>query len=161
MKTAIIYASKYGTTEKVARLLAENLKETDDIILVSLAKKNTEDINQFDKIILGTSIYAGNPSRKMKLFYTQYQTFLLQKTIGLFICGMEPDKEKRQLEIQNAYPNWLHEKAKIAKFLGGEFLFEKMNFFEKLIIKKIAQTNTSVSNIDYVAVQAFAENMKG
>jgi len=160
MKTAIIYASKYGTTEKIARLLADSLKETDDVILVSLGKKNTEDLNQFDKIILGTSIYAGNSSRKMKLFCAEFQAVLLQKTIGLFICGMEPAEEKRQQEIRNAYPNWLYEKAKSIKFLGGEFLFEKMNFFEKAIIKKIAKTNSSVSNIDYTAIQTFAERMK-
>ena len=161
MKTAIIYASKYGTTEKVAHLIAESLKEIGEVSLISLAKKSTENINSYDKVILGTSVYAGSSSRKMKLFCIENQDVLLQKPLGLFVCGMEPSEEKRQLEIQNAYPDYLLEKAQAATFLGGEFLFEKMNFLEKMIIKKIAKTTTSVSNIDYAEIQAFAGKMKG
>ena len=33
MKTALIYASKYGTTEKIASSIAEKLKNTNDIEL--------------------------------------------------------------------------------------------------------------------------------
>jgi menaquinone-dependent protoporphyrinogen oxidase len=37
-------------------------------------------------------------------------------------------------------------------FVGGEFQFEKMNFFERAIIKRIAKTDKSVSQIDEDAI---------
>jgi menaquinone-dependent protoporphyrinogen oxidase len=40
-----------------------------------------------------------------------------------------------------------HEYAVFACFAGGEFLFEKMNFFERAVIKRIAKTDKSVSSI--------------
>ena len=40
LKTAIVYISKHGTTEKVACALAEKLKETNETELISLKKKS-------------------------------------------------------------------------------------------------------------------------
>jgi menaquinone-dependent protoporphyrinogen oxidase len=72
---------------------------------------------------------------------------LKQKRLALFVCGMEPDSAKQQQELSNAYPQELHEHAVSTCFAGGEFLFEKMNFFERAVIKRIAKTNKSVSQI--------------
>jgi menaquinone-dependent protoporphyrinogen oxidase len=60
---------------------------------------------------------------------------------------MEPNAEKQRLELENAYPAPLFNHAVTKHFLGGEFLFEKMNFFERAIIKRIAKTDKSVSQI--------------
>jgi len=155
MKIAIIYASKHGTTEKVAGSIAEKLKETSEVEMFSLKKKANPDINHFDGVILGSSIYAGQASQKMKTFCQTNETALLQKVIGLFVCGMHPDKEQQEKELKNAYPTALQKKSTATGFLGGEFLFEQMNFFERLITKKIAKTNSSVHQIDWEAVNRF------
>ena len=159
MKTAIIYASKYGTTEKIASLIAEKLKETGEIELFSLKKEQKPDINGFDTVILGTPIYAGKALKKMKKFCKTNETFLLQKKTGLFVCGMEPNKEKQEQELKVAYSETLLNKAHATGFLGGAFLFEKMNFVERMIIKKIAKTTTSVQRIDEKAINKFAEQV--
>jgi menaquinone-dependent protoporphyrinogen oxidase len=64
MKTAIIYASKHGTTEKVARAIAEKLRETANVELFSLKQNFRPNIREFDEIILGSSIYMGQSSKK-------------------------------------------------------------------------------------------------
>ena len=66
LKTAIIYTSKYGTTEKAAVSIAEKLKETSEVELFSLKKCPNPDINGFDTVILGTPIYARQASQKIK-----------------------------------------------------------------------------------------------
>jgi menaquinone-dependent protoporphyrinogen oxidase len=68
---------------------------------------------------------------------------------------MEPDREKQQQELENAYPLWLKQQAVAKHFLGGAFLFEKMNFFERAIIKRIAKTDKSVSRIDEDEIEKF------
>jgi len=147
MKTAIIYDSKYGTTEKVAGSIAEKLMETNEVECFSLKKNPNPDISGFEVVILGTPVYAGQPSKKMKAFCKINEPVLLEKKTGLFVCGMEPYREKRENELKAAYPITLQEKALAAAFLGGAFLFEQMNFFERLIIRKIAKTNKSVQRI--------------
>jgi menaquinone-dependent protoporphyrinogen oxidase len=146
MKTAIIYTSRHGTTAKVVQILAERLTDNQSAI-IDLKKNNHPDIRSFDGIILGTSIYASASSKTMQRFCKENTEALKRKRLALFVCGMEPDNAKRQQELTNAYPQELHEYAVCECFVGGEFLFEKMNFFERAIIKRIAKTDKSVSQI--------------
>jgi menaquinone-dependent protoporphyrinogen oxidase len=143
MKTAIIYTSKHGTTAKVAQMIAERLTDNQAAI-IDLKKVKCPDLNSFDGIILGTSVYAGTPSKRMQTFIKNHADILTAKRIGLFVCGMEPNREKRRQELENAYPLSLKQQAVARHFLGGEFLFEKMNFFERAVIKRIAKTDKSV-----------------
>jgi menaquinone-dependent protoporphyrinogen oxidase len=159
MKTAIIYASKHGTTEKVAVSIAEKLKESNEVELFSIKKNANPDISDFGTVILGSSIYAGKASGKMKSFCAKNEQALLRKKIGLFVCGMEPSRAKRQKELVDAYPEVLSKSAVATGFLGGEFKFEEMNFFERFIIKRISKTNESVSRIDEHAMGVFIEKL--
>ena len=160
MKTTIIYTSKHGTTEEVAQTISEKLKGTNEVTLISLKKNPNPDISAFEAVILGAPIYAGQVSGKMKTFCKANETILLQKKTGLFVCGMNPDKKEQEKELNDAYPEVLQEKAVTTGFLGGKFLFEKMNFFERLIIKKIAKTETSVHRIDRDAVDGFVKKFQ-
>lgn len=160
MKTAIIYATKHGTTEKVARAIGEKLKGTTDVELFSLKGNPHPDICEFDTIILGTSIYAGQPSKKMKAFCLGNESILLQKRLGLFVCGMHPDREEQEKEMKSAWPEVLQKHTTTAAFLGGEFLFESMNFFERTIVGMIAKTKTSVSRIDGDGIDAFVQQLR-
>ena len=159
MKIIILYTSKYGTTEAVAVSIAEKLKETKDVELFSLNKNIPLNINEFEMVILGSSVYMGQVSKKMKVFCKEHESVLLQKKIALFVCGMDPDKEIQKKELKDAYPELLQQNAIAAEFLGGAFLFEKMNFFERAIIKKIAKTTTSIQQIDWEAVDDFINKL--
>jgi menaquinone-dependent protoporphyrinogen oxidase len=111
-------------------------------------------------VILGSSIYAGQASRKMKAFCKANESVLLQKKTGLFVCGMHPDTEQQEKELKDAYPETLQKKAQATGFLWGEFMFEQMNFVERLIIKKISKVDHSISKIDWEAVDGFVEKLK-
>lgn len=151
MKTAIIYYSKHGTTEKVAHLIGDNLD--DELTYISLKKHRDPDIRVYNKVVLGTSIYAGSPGKVMTQFCNKNRILLEKKVIGLFICCMNREQEKE--EIANAFPEYLHKVAITEAILGGEFLFEKMNFIERFITKRIAKTHSSVSNLRQEAIKEF------
>ena len=155
MKIAIIYASSHGTTRKVAELIAEKIDEK-DVVCLEAKKSINADLTAFDKIIVGGSIHAGQMQKSIVKFCEANSEKLLQSPLALFVCGMESDPEKKQAEVEKAYPEKLRSHASIVKFTGGEFLFEKMNFMERLIIKKIAKTDKSVSAIDLSAIEAFS-----
>jgi len=156
-KTVIIYASKHGTTERVARMLAD--KSSGNVDIISLKHDKISDMYQYDTFILGTPIYAGKPLKVMRVFCEQNMEILLQKTTALFICGMHPDADHRAAETMDAYPEWLYKKSKAIAFLGGEFIFEELNFFEKLIVRKVSNINGSVSAIDENAIAHFYEEL--
>lgn len=158
MKIAIIFSSKHGTTAKVAQQLGEKLGE--EITLINLKDHKKPNINNYDACILGTAIYAGNPIKSIKNFSLKNKDHLINKPLGLFICGMDPGTEKQQEEMKAAFPAELLNHAKSKYYLGGEFIFEDMNFMERFIIKKISKVDKSVSLIHHDNIQKFAEEFK-
>jgi menaquinone-dependent protoporphyrinogen oxidase len=163
MKTVIIYTSKHGTTAKVAQMIAERLTGN-QVSVIDLKKDRCPDLHSYDGILLGTSIYAGNSSKTMQRFCKENFETLRQKRLALFVCGMEQDNVKQQQELSNAYPQELYECTVSKCFAGGEFQFDKMNFFERAVIKRIAKTDKSISQIKEAEIDRFVmeyENGKG
>jgi menaquinone-dependent protoporphyrinogen oxidase len=156
MRTAIVYASKHGTTEKMAQMIQKDLGE-DKAQLFNLKEERNIDLNQFEQIIIGGSIHAGQIQKRIKDFCEHNTVDLLQKRLGLFLCCM--DEKRAEEQFNNAYPETLRSHAISKKVLGGEFLFEKMNFFERAIVKKIAKVNESQHNIDEEKVREFVLEM--
>lgn len=156
MKTLIVYSTTHGCTEKTANELRQYLGET--VSLSNLKKDTKHKLEQFERIIIGGSIHAGQIQKRVKTFCTNNLEELKTKELGLFICCME-EGEKAQKQLQYAFPEELHKAAKASAFLGGEFDFNKMNFFEKLIVKKVAHVEESTSNYNKEAIKTFSKKM--
>lgn len=156
MKTLIIYMSTHGCTKQVVHELAEQLNG--EVTIKNLKEDKNPDFQNYDRVIIGGSIHAGQIQRKIREYCEAHLENLGRKQLGLFICCMyEGDQAFQQLE--NAFPEKLHQYAKSEAILGGEFNFEKMRFFEKLIVRKIAKVEKTVSKIDHEAIQSFAKKM--
>lgn len=156
MDTAVVYMSQHGTTRKVARLLADNI--TGEVALFDLRTAGYIDLLPYERVIIGGSIHTGTVQKKVADFCRIHEEELLDKELGLFLCFM--DTTKGQEEFENAYPEKLREHAAVTGLFGGEFLFEEMNFFERLVVKKISGENESVSKLDMEAIQHFLKHFK-
>jgi menaquinone-dependent protoporphyrinogen oxidase len=156
MKTLIAYASKHGCTEKCAKLLEEHLDgETERVNL----KEQTEvDFSKYDKVVLGSPVYVGKILKEVDTFAKTHLNELEQKTIGLFICGMQEEHTLRN-ELEVNYPTELQDKALVRECFGGAFDFSDMNFAEKMITKKVAKIDKDVSAIREDVIQIFAETL--
>lgn len=155
MRTALIYSTKHGTTEKVAKYISE-IVGSEKAVLLNLKKHKEVNLSEFDYVIIGGSIHAGKIQDRIKKFMSVNEQELLGKPLGLYLCCMDALKFEEQ--FNNAFPENLRQHAKLCKFLGGEFLLERMNFIERGIIKKIAKINKSVSKIHYVIVDDFVRD---
>lgn len=155
--TAIIYMSKHGTTQKVASKIYEELNNQ-KVELIDLRKSKTPDISNFSTIVIGGSIHAGMVQKRLKTFCESNLEDLLKKRIALFLCCMEEgDKAREQFEL--AYPEALRKHSLKNEIIGGEFLFDKMNFFERAIVKKIAGVKENVSKIDEQKIKELANEI--
>jgi menaquinone-dependent protoporphyrinogen oxidase len=158
MKTAIIYKSRHGTTCRVAEMIASKL-DGGNTALIDLSAEHDPDISIYDKIIIGGSIHVGKIQKELQKFCEKHLRALLKKELGLFICCMDPDEGVRKLEFENAYPKILREHSKANGIMGGEFLFDKLNFIEKIAIKRVAHEDKTVSKLDNNAIKGFIEAM--
>jgi len=157
MKTLIIYTTQHGCTEECATKLQHQLNSNAE--LINIKKQKPGNLDDHQTIIVGGSIHAGQIQRKIKKFCQENLDTLKQKKLGLFLCCME-EGEKAQQQFQDAFPPELIQRATATGIFGGEFNFEKMNFIEKAIIKKIAKIEKSVSKIDEKSILEFAEKIK-
>ncbi|MCK8827664.1 flavodoxin domain-containing protein [Natroniella acetigena] len=157
MKKLVVYSTKYSATEKAAKKLAGYLGE--EIKVVNLATGNVEDLNDYDLIVIGGSIYAGKIQKEVKNFCEGNMNQLMDKKLGLFICcGYE---EKADEQLSSCFEQKLLEQAEVKGYFGYEYNFEKMNFIFKMIIKKLAKVDKTTSKIKEENIKQFANELLG
>lgn len=159
MKTLIIYATKHGTTKKIANMIAKKLKTSDDVELINVKDIKKYNLRVFDKVIIGGSIHAGDIQKNIKKFCEDNKDELKEKQLGLFITCMFNDENIKEEQLHKAYSKELRDASKAQSVFGGEFLFEKMNFIEKMMVKIIAKTNKTTSKINKDEIEKFTKKM--
>ena len=84
MKISILYSSKTGKTEKVAKLIEEGVKRIQGIEVkaMNLNEIDKEFIDASNGIIFGTPTYYANMSWKMKKWIDESSSFNLEGKLG-------------------------------------------------------------------------------
>ena len=153
MKTAIIFSSTHGTTEKVAQMLSKQLKGVVDVI--DLKEFPNQSLTDYNSVILGSSVYAGSVKARLKKFIKLNHNALLTKKIGLFLCCMY-EGEKATKQFETAYPQELRAISISDGLLGGEFILSNLNFIERKLIKMIDGVTTDIFKINAQEIEIFA-----
>ncbi|GAB5408552.1 MAG: flavodoxin domain-containing protein [Balneolaceae bacterium] len=158
MKALIIYMSTHGTTEKIVDRLS-NLLGYNTSTIINLKNQKVPDLKNFDTIIIGGSVHAGKIQRKVRKYCESNLPILLEKQLGLFMCYMDTKNEIQ--EFEDSFPQELIDHAKAKGYFGGEFVFEKMNFVEKFMARKVSGMSKTVSRINSQAINHFAIQITG
>ncbi|MBU3143690.1 flavodoxin domain-containing protein [Clostridium sp. CF012] len=145
MKTLIVYGSKHGATEKCSKALKNKLHG--EVVIVNIKKDAIPDINSFDSIVIGGSIYAGRIQKEIREFSFKNASILKNKKIGFFVCCMS-EGEKAISQLNDSLPNELLSMAIAKEHFGGGFTFSKMNFFEKFIIKMVSKKENNAVKVN-------------
>ncbi|MGJ7909886.1 flavodoxin domain-containing protein [Neobacillus sp. LXY-1] len=154
MKTLLVYCSSHGTTEKAVNVLCEHLEG--EVLAVDLKRdKVFFDLQDFEGVIIGGSIHAGEIQLKIKNFIKKHHDELIEKELGLFLCCMN-DGEVAMEQFNHAFPHDLRKNSIAMGLFGGEFLVSKMNFLERQIVKKVVGITAEQSKLDIPAIMEFA-----
>lgn len=153
MKTLIIYASKHGSTEKCSKLLSERI--TGEVTTVNIQRDKIPDVSAFDKVIIGGSIYIGKIQNEISEFCKNNLDVLKNKKVGFFICSMR-DGEEGKAQLSNSISKELLANSIIKESFGGEFIFKKLSFMERFIVKKVAKITGDTSSISEETINKFA-----
>ena len=154
MKILIIYASKYGCTADCATSLKDKL--SGDTKLIDIKKNEQQiELENFDTIIIGGSIYAGQLSKKLRTFCKDNINTLRKKRVGIFLCCAQTDQTDKLFTAN--FPAELLDHAKAMKVFGSEARLEKMKFLDKTILKAVAKGDFSSFKISHENIDKFAE----
>jgi Flavodoxin len=157
MKSIIIYSTKYGCTEKAAKLLKS--KMAGETLTVNLMKEKVPPIGEYDTVILGGSIYIGRIQKELTNYINRNISELLNKKIGLFICAGSPDEGARAKELETSFPAELYGHAISKEVFGSEICFEKLGFFDKKILSMVQGSKESSYNLSEEKIESFARIM--
>lgn len=139
-KVAVIYASRRGGT----RLFVERLQQELGAAQCELydLKENPSPVIDSSAIrVVGGPVYAGNMLEEVKKYCESQQQALLQSRLALFMCGMNEPAFAEQLK--NAFPEPLQQHAFCVQAVGGAFDFDKLNWFERFLVKRISGVRKS------------------
>ncbi|MDR2966533.1 MAG: flavodoxin domain-containing protein [Methanobacteriaceae archaeon] len=165
MKIAILYGTKYGTTEKIAELISKliikNHNKDDngsiDVELINLKEK--DDVNlDCDILIIGSSVYMGRIRKEVKSFIKKYRNTLIEKRFALFICGANEVEGIKQ--INKVFPSEIVNHSIATAFLEGELNLDKMKFLDRKIAQFIIKGANKEFKIDDVAIDEFVQKIK-
>ncbi len=161
----IAYATRTGSTEEVARMLAAILRNhglpTD---LRPAAEIHS--LDSYSAAVLCAPLYMGRLLKPMRRFLSEHRTGLTKVPVTLFILGPVQNEEKdwtgarNQLEKElKKYP-WLSPVAQ--HIVGGRFDFSKLGFPYSLIpaLKKIPPTDVRNWNVIRELGAKFAQDFQ-
>ncbi|MBS4012496.1 MAG: hypothetical protein KGZ97_01880 [Bacteroidetes bacterium] len=154
MKIAVIYTSKYGSTKRVAEKIADNC----DNAFAFSTLSDIQNIESFDKIIIGIPIYAGSTTRDMRNFLKKNWDAIKPRLFGVFVLCWD---EKNYIEFINKILPEKPDDKVILECFGGEIDPELLMEFERKVILELTGVSTKTSNIRNEQVVAFAKKIMG
>jgi len=156
MKTVIVYASSHGTTQKVANIIREKLDST-TVETFNLKSKQSIDLSNYETVIIGGSIHAGSIQSEVKKFIKENTIALMQKKVALYLCCMNEAEELKEFETN--YPELLRNHSKYNAIVGGEYIFERMKFIEKFLVRKISGVSKTTSKLRYTEIDNLVKSI--
>lgn len=155
MKTLILYASKHGTTKDTAMKINEYLKNSD---VYDIQKEEIKNLQDYDCVILGSALYAGNIIKKAKDFLKENETQLLEKKLGFFLCGLNSDGGESY--FSKNFNKTLLDRASMTRFIGGKFDLKELNLLERTIMKLLYKDADSANTISEDKIEEFCNGMR-
>ncbi len=142
MKTIVIYKSKYGSTEKYARWIADDLGCT----LKSAKEVSPEDLISYDTIIYGGGLYA-EVINGVSLITKNYDK-LKNKNLIVFTTGVTPIDCRGyydDLVIKKNFREEMKDKIKVYNFLG-KMILDELTPVHRIALKNLKKIMSAKKN---------------
>ena len=157
MNILIAYATKTGTTQKAASLLAEALAQKGvkaDLFDLSVS---SPDVTAYDAAAVGGSIRMGALHKLARRFIAANEAALLKMPAGFFCCRCSTDDTRSLLAPQIG--SGLAGHAAQVTALGGELDLSKQKGLDRLIVKMVSGQNNAMrpDGVSPERVAAFVE----
>lgn len=159
MRGIIIYATKYGCTEKAVKLLQSKIPQ--EIKAVNVAREKAPDLSSFDTVILGGPIYVGKMHGALSAYMRQNLEALKGKRLALFVCAGEQDPVLSEKQLTAAFPEELNNRAIIREAFGGELYWDKLDFMTKLILRVVKGIKEGYARLSAAKIDKLAKAVSG
>jgi menaquinone-dependent protoporphyrinogen oxidase len=167
-KILLIYASVDGQTKKISNYLSGKLNNSDiTVIDIEEFDKSPED---YDVIVLGSSIRYGVHQKSMIEFIQKHQSTLDSKKTAFFSVNLVARKPEKNQPDTNPYVikffksiSW---RPTMTEVFAGKLDYKKYPFFDRIMIQFImwmtkgpTDSNTKIEYTDWKRVEDFGKRI--
>jgi len=128
-KGAILYATRYGSTEETALWLAEGIKAETSVLNIESVDFSAVP-NAYDFLILGSGIWVGGVHKEIKRFIQTEGSSIDGKVVATFVvCGSRGDDPAGQKRIQgylDQINQHLTQPPKLSTSFGGRLVLDRL-----------------------------------
>lgn len=139
MRILIAYTSKTGTTAECAEILANRLRDGNEVVVSDMKKEETLPASNFDAIVLGSSIRMGRVSKEVKNYIKSNGEALSKIPCAVFLCCGLPDEFEeyvtREFSADFAPSYGFH-------CFGGELKPKKARGLDRIVLKAMRRSIT-------------------
>ncbi|VFP79826.1 menaquinone-dependent protoporphyrinogen IX dehydrogenase [Candidatus Erwinia haradaeae] len=158
MKTLILFSSRHDQTKKIATYIANILKNELECYIQNIQNISYINWSQYDRVLIGASIYYGHFSSVFEKFIKTHFHFLNQIMSGFFSVNLLARKLEKSTPFTNPYmrkfllrSQW---KPNCCAVFSGALCYARYNFFDCMMIKLImyitkGETNGNRKIIEY------------
>jgi len=168
--TLIIYSSTDGQTKNICSRIGEFLSNDIPSKIISLSDATKNDIEKYDRVIIGASIRYGKHRKELFEFIEINLDELTKKDNAFFSVNVVARKPEKNTPETNPYmqkfllkTRWVPQKLAV---FAGKIDYPKYNFFDKQMIRFIMWVTKGPTNIkntyeftDWNKVDSFAKEL--
>ena len=160
MRLAILYATKYGSTQLAAEAVARGCEDSglapEDIRLQDL--RRSSDLPDADTVLIGAPIYGGSIPRAVSRFMESNLDTLLGRRVGLYLsCLYDGDRAEKQLA--DNFPARLVAHSFGRYYVGGQVEVSRLRWFDRLIMKRVAGIEEDVDRTNPEEVRRLIDDL--
>ena len=168
--TLIIYSTTDGQTKNICSRIGEFLSNDIPSKIISLSDATKDDIEKYDRVIIGASIRYGKHRKELFEFIEINLDELTKKDNAFFSVNVVARKPEKNTPETNPYmqkfllkTRWVPQKLAV---FAGKIDYPKYNFFDKQMIRLIMWVTKGPTNIkntyeftDWNKVDSFAKEL--
>ena len=168
--TLIIYSSTDGQTKNICSRIGEFLSNDIPAKIISLSDATKNDIEKYDRVIIGASIRYGKHRKELFEFIETNLDELTKKENAFFSVNVVARKSEKNTPETNPYmqkfllkTSWVPRKLAVFE---GKIDYPKYNFIDKQMIRFIMWLTKGPTNIkntyeftDWNKVDSFAKEL--
>ena len=168
--TLIIYSTTDGQTKNICSRIGKFLSNDIPAKIISLSDATKNDIEKYDRVIIGASIRYGKHRKELFEFIETNLDELTKKENAFFSVNVVARKSEKNTPETNPYmqkfllkTSWVPQRLAV---FAGKIDYPKYNFFDKQMIRFIMWVTKGPTNIkntyeftDWNKVDSFAKEL--
>jgi len=153
-KILIIYASRFGQTEKICFYIQEQLlmkKLACDVVNI-IALDETVNLIDYTHILLASSIYYGKHNKALLTWIDKYHDRFLNKIVGFISVNLTARKPNRDRVDTNIYTKKLMIESPyqfdIVDVFAGKLNYRQYNLLDRYMLRFVMWITKGETNFD-------------